>query len=149
MFCFPISDNVLVPQRTVSFKCRLMHMHPHAFVCTINEKTKGKFPGEHRVVWIGKTKIYKLKRSIISGTRNRFSSYPYEKGDGRGERALIWGEPFFLLFWQGVGCLFQEGCTLIRACALIRANTVQCKFIRKLIKVWSSHLEIQSKLSAS
>ena len=97
-------------------------------------------------------KIYKMKRSIISGNRNRFSLYPYEEGDGKGERGegwLFWGEPFFLLFWPGVGCLFQEGCTLIRACMLIWANTVQCKFIRKLIKVWSSHLEIQRKLSAS
>ena len=50
LFCFPISDNVMVPQRTVSFKCRLMHVHPHAFVCIINEKTKGKVPGEHQVV---------------------------------------------------------------------------------------------------
>ena len=24
--------------------------------CMHNEKTKGKFPGEHHVVWIGKTK---------------------------------------------------------------------------------------------
>ena len=27
----------------------LMHVHPHAYVCIINEKTKGKFPGEHHV----------------------------------------------------------------------------------------------------
>ena len=26
-----------------------MHVHPHAYVCIINEKTKGKFPGEHHV----------------------------------------------------------------------------------------------------
>lgn len=65
-------------------------------------------------------KIYKMKRSIISGNRNRFSSYPYEEGDGRGERGDLFEEsPFFLLFWPGVGCLFQEGCTLIRACVLI------------------------------
>ena len=27
----------------------LMHVHPHAYVCIINEKRKGKFPGEHHV----------------------------------------------------------------------------------------------------
>ena len=57
MFCFPISDDVIVPQRIVSFNCRLMHVHPCAYVCIINEKTKGNFPaGEHYAVWIGKTK---------------------------------------------------------------------------------------------
>ena len=56
-FCFPISDRVMVPQRTgFFFKFRLVYVHPRAYVCTINEKTKGKFRGEHRVVWIGKTK---------------------------------------------------------------------------------------------
>ena len=30
----------------------------------IKEKTKGKFPGEHHVVWIGKTKHTKLKRVL-------------------------------------------------------------------------------------
>ena len=48
----------MVPQRTVFFfvclfvflfKFRLMHVHPRAYVCIINEKTKGKFPGEHHV----------------------------------------------------------------------------------------------------
>ena len=38
MFCFPISDQVMVPQRTVSFKCRPMHMHPYACVCVISKK---------------------------------------------------------------------------------------------------------------
>ena len=47
---FSLSDHVMVPQRTVSFKCRLMHVHPRAYVCIINEKTKGKFPGEYHVV---------------------------------------------------------------------------------------------------
>ena len=57
MFCFPITDHVMVPKRTVSFNCRLMHVHPRAYVCNIiNEMTKGKFPREHHVVWIGKTK---------------------------------------------------------------------------------------------
>ena len=42
-FCFPISVYEMVPQRTVSFKCR--PIHPRAHVCIIYEKTKGKFPG--------------------------------------------------------------------------------------------------------
>ena len=50
MFCFPITDHVTVPQRTISFKCRLIHVYPHAYVCIINEETQGKFPREHRVV---------------------------------------------------------------------------------------------------
>ena len=50
---------VLVPQRTVSFKCRLIHVHPRAHVCIINEKTKGKFPGEHHVKTC-ENKTYKL-----------------------------------------------------------------------------------------
>ena len=53
-------------------------------------------------------------------------------GEGRGH---LFEESTFLLFWPGGGCLFQEGCALIRACVLIRANMVQCMFTRKLIKV--------------
>ena len=33
-----------------------MHVHPRAYVCMIYKKAKGKFPREHHVVWIGKTK---------------------------------------------------------------------------------------------
>ena len=29
MFCFPISDHVMIPQRTVPFKCCPIHLHPH------------------------------------------------------------------------------------------------------------------------
>ena len=74
LFClnvlFPISDHLMVPQRTVSFKCGLMHAYPRASVCIIYEKTKGKFPGEHRVIWIGKQniqdkKVYSLTRPDI------------------------------------------------------------------------------------
>ena len=62
MFCFPISDHVMVSQRTVSFKCR---PRVSTCICMHNfDKTKGKFPGEHQVVWTGKNKTYKLKRSI-------------------------------------------------------------------------------------
>ena len=30
MFCIPISDHLMVPQRTVFFKCHSMHVRPHA-----------------------------------------------------------------------------------------------------------------------
>ena len=50
MFCFPISDNVMVPHRTVPLKCHPMHLHPRIYLCIIYEKTKAKFPGEHHVV---------------------------------------------------------------------------------------------------
>ena len=50
MFCFPTSDQVMVPQRIVSFKCRVMHVRASAYVCIINDKTNGKFPEEHHVV---------------------------------------------------------------------------------------------------
>ena len=56
-FFFSLPDHVMVPQRTVSFKCRLMHMYSRAYACIINEKTKGKFPGEYHVAWIGKQNI--------------------------------------------------------------------------------------------
>ena len=35
--CFPISGNIMVPQRTFSFKCRLMLVNPRAYVCIITE----------------------------------------------------------------------------------------------------------------
>ena len=31
---------MMIPQRTVSFKRGLMHVHPHACVCIINERQK-------------------------------------------------------------------------------------------------------------
>ena len=40
MFCFPISDHIMAPLRTVSFKCHPMHVHPELCVCIIHEKTK-------------------------------------------------------------------------------------------------------------
>ena len=48
MFCFPFSDQMMVLQRTVSFKIMLsygmcIHIHKNN-VCIIYEKTKGKFP---------------------------------------------------------------------------------------------------------
>ena len=55
---FPLQSTwwYLKEQRTVSFLRRLIHVHPRANVCKIKEKTKGKFPGQHHLVWIGKTK---------------------------------------------------------------------------------------------
>ena len=43
-------------------------MHPRAYVCIVNEKTKGKFPGEHHVVneWseLGKQIIHSSRDSV-------------------------------------------------------------------------------------
>ena len=47
---FSIDLFFLGPQRTVSLKCRLMHVHSRAYACIINEKTKGKFPGEQNIL---------------------------------------------------------------------------------------------------
>ena len=38
---FSLSDHVMSTPENRSFKCRLMHMHPRAYACIINEKTKG------------------------------------------------------------------------------------------------------------
>ena len=37
LFCFPISDKIMMPQTTFSFKCCLMHVNPRAYVCIITE----------------------------------------------------------------------------------------------------------------
>ena len=55
-FCFPITDRVTVPQRTVSFNCRPVHVHPTCICIHDNEKRKDKFPREYHVVRIRKTK---------------------------------------------------------------------------------------------
>ena len=62
--CFPIWDYMMLRQRTVSLKFCPMQAHPRAYVYIIYEKTKGKFPRENQVVWIGKTKHTSLRRSI-------------------------------------------------------------------------------------
>ena len=54
-FCFPISDLVMVPQRTFFFQISSYARTPTC-KCIINEKTKGQFRGERHMVWIGKTK---------------------------------------------------------------------------------------------
>ena len=71
MFRSPISDFVMVLKKTVSFKFRLMHMHPRAY-----EKTKGKLPGEHHEVSIGKLKRYINKSGAISSTNQKKTCFP-------------------------------------------------------------------------
>ena len=45
--CIVFPDHMIVPQRTVSFKMSSYVVHRCAYVCIINERTKGKFRGEH------------------------------------------------------------------------------------------------------
>ena len=119
MFCFPISDHIMVPQRTVSFKCHPMHVHPK--LCLHNLwKDKDKFPGEH---W--KSKTYKLKRSIYvssiircKNTSNQIKPqighiwWETHSGDhprGRNTWALIKGWP------QKKVCLLSDLTTILLA----------------------------------
>ena len=60
---FPISDNLMVPQRTVSFKCHLIHAYPRASVCIIYERQKVNSPENIEWYELG-NKTYKIKRSI-------------------------------------------------------------------------------------
>ena len=62
---------MMILQRTVSFKFRLMHMDPRAY-----EKTKGKLPGEHRVDSIGKLKRCINKSGAISSTNQEKTCFP-------------------------------------------------------------------------
>ena len=41
----------MVPQKTVSFKCRPMHLKPPM------KRQKNKFAGEHHIIWIEKQNI--------------------------------------------------------------------------------------------
>ena len=68
MFCFHISDHVMLPEGIVSFKCRLMHVH--ADVRITNEKNKRKIPmrASRGLKW--ENKMYKLKRCIEDHMRN-------------------------------------------------------------------------------
>ena len=54
----------MVPERTVFFEFRLIKVHPRAYGCIINDKTKGKFPGKffRDLNWENRT--YKVKRCI-------------------------------------------------------------------------------------
>ena len=62
---------MMILQRTVSFKFRLMHMDPRAY-----ENTKGKLPGEHHVVSIGKLKRCINKSGAISSTNQEKTCFP-------------------------------------------------------------------------
>ena len=58
MFCFLISAHVMVPQRTVSFKCNLMPVHPCACVCIIlkwNDKRQIPWRTSRGMNWENKT----------------------------------------------------------------------------------------------
>ena len=61
MFCFPISDHVMLLEGIVSF---LMSSYARANVRITNEKNKRQIPmrASHGRKW--KKKMYKLKRSI-------------------------------------------------------------------------------------
>ena len=61
------------------FKFRLMHVHPCACVCIINEKTKGKFPGEHYVVVYLENKTYKVKKVSYFESKQDYFSYSLDK----------------------------------------------------------------------
>ena len=52
----------MVPQRTVSFKCRPMHVNPRAYVCITYEKRKISLRKSRGLTW--ENKKYKLNRSI-------------------------------------------------------------------------------------
>ena len=60
-----------------------MHVYSSAYACIINEKTKGKIPGEYHVVWIGKQnipakKVYLSWRGGGVGL-NKMQEYPPQK----------------------------------------------------------------------
>ena len=57
--CFPNTGHVIILQRTVSFKLRLVHVHMHVWFM---KRQRVKFPWD--LYW--ENKAYKLKRSIPS-----------------------------------------------------------------------------------
>ena len=63
MFCFPISDQVMLPEGIVSFKCRF---NARANVRITNAENKRQIPmrASRGLKWENKT--YKLKRSITT-----------------------------------------------------------------------------------
>ena len=72
---------------------RLIHVHPRANVCKIKEKTKGKFPGQHHVVWIGKTKHTSQKGLLLytvkSYSHARVARERRRDSDGGGKELFI------------------------------------------------------------
>ena len=95
------------------FKCCLMLVHPNAFVCIINEKTRGKISWRTSGGLNWENKIYKLKRSIISGNRNRFPRILTKKVMGEGRGHLFEESPFFCYFGQGLGAYSRKGVHLL------------------------------------
>ena len=59
-FCFPNTGHVIILQRTVPFKFRLIQVHMYICTYVIYEKAKAKSSWD--LYWENKT--YKLKRSI-------------------------------------------------------------------------------------
>ena len=53
LVCFVFPDHMMVPQGTVSLKMLSCTEHRCTYVCIIYKNAKGKFPGEHHVVWMG------------------------------------------------------------------------------------------------
>ena len=91
-FLFSLSDHVMVPQRTVSFRCRLMHVHSSACACIINEKDKKKIPWRTSRGLNRENKTYQLKRFISLG---------YYRSQEKSKTMVIM-QPFgFFLFWGG------------------------------------------------
>ena len=61
MFCFPISDHVMLLEGIVSFKCRLMHGQMYA---QLMKKKKIPMRASRGLKW--KNKMYKLKGLFLS-----------------------------------------------------------------------------------
>ena len=90
---FSLSDHVMVPQRTVSFRCRLMHVHSSACACIINEKDKKKIPWRTSRGLNRENKTYQLKRFISPG---------YYRSQEKSKTMVIM-QPFCFFFFWGVG----------------------------------------------
>ena len=93
LFCFPISDNIMMPQRTFSFKCCFMHVNPRAYVCleNITWSELGKQSMQAKKVYsasyAGKTLVGHLKN--IFYTKLAFFHFKY---------VYIFKKNFFLSF---------------------------------------------------
>ena len=78
MFCFPISDHVMVPQRTVSFKCPVSCIHVHGTCIRLAYKRQIPQRTSRGLNWENKT--YRLKWSISLFLSSYFASKPRDKG---------------------------------------------------------------------
>ena len=76
MFCFLISAHVMVPQRTVSFKCNLMPVHPCACVCIIlkwNDKRQIPWRKSRGKNWETKhTSLISTDNLLLFSAKNKF-----------------------------------------------------------------------------